>query len=773
MTSIPIKSTGATDWEGPLKSYLKTKYGESANQASHVKDIFRLHNARQIAVISITADEESINNLKSYFKLLVGAAKRFPSLSGTSGSIDWGRLRFSWQDTFTLSTSMTESQDIEFEKANVMFNIAAFESQVAAGAMTIRNFKKAKTSYAFAASCFECLENGINSPNDAHNGAVLLAGKLQYDLSPDALVLFKNLMLGLAGVCLLQQFIQEKTPPEIAQDLDERRGEINDIKLKYYQTLAKVSSSCAEFFNESFLTCKSLSSVVKKQYEKFLEFLKKKYEAIAYYYTGRKRKLEGKLYNPDDHYGFAVGYLERAAKTMKEVMELAKSKKIQQLASYEISSLQSINTEIAEAFKQFRQDNDKIYRVSVPVNSSQYPFVEPYQGIKGTFDDDLFEPPADFFSNLYLPWVKSAEEKFHGLVRGKVFEYRQLTKNKISELRELFNDLEKNSNSISSIPDSLWKKIESQVLALGGVDKLELEGTMNQRKNIEYSQLLESLQEQLNTERDLDEVTRAKYGVVVYSLPPVANAAQQLCKELFRFRSLLLQSRKSDEVVIEKFKANSRYLDLLRKPREELSEFIPNHHDPTTPAYLLNAKVQTMIARLEKKMTEIQEAVMNFEEEGKYLTIVPDLQQEAEPSQRQVAGCLKRGSDRLKLKTDEIDSKLSTLQAEFSLLLDKTAELNKSRTDLNEACRKKKAYLEELDLAVLKFKELQQMVHDGLRFYTDWKSQIEQLRTNIIDFCVTRNTQRLRILSSISEQRQQQLSGFPSPPPFPPPSPSL
>ena len=48
------------------------------------------------------------------------------------------------------------------------------------------------------------------------------------------------------------------------------------------------------------------------------------------------------------------------------------------------------------------------------------------------------------------------------------------------------------------------------------MDKLEAEGTLNQRKNIEYSQLLESLQEQLNTERDSDEATRAEYGVIVY-----------------------------------------------------------------------------------------------------------------------------------------------------------------------------------------------------------------------------------------------------------------
>lgn len=136
MISIPKKTTDEVDWTGPIRNAIAHSYGEDPD--NYGQECANLQRCRQDAVKGAGSDMTG----KSYesmsccqFGPTISAAKDL--LHKYFGQLELLELRFSeirvnfpWRDAFT--NKLTTQTSIAFEKASIIFQIAATHSAIAA-----------------------------------------------------------------------------------------------------------------------------------------------------------------------------------------------------------------------------------------------------------------------------------------------------------------------------------------------------------------------------------------------------------------------------------------------------------------------------------------------------------------------------------------------------------------------------------------------------------------------------------------------------------------
>ncbi|KAG9092612.1 bck1-like resistance to osmotic shock [Ceratobasidium sp. 370] len=116
--SIPKKKTDEVDWTGPIRSLISQSYGE--NPDNYASECAALQRCRQDAVRGAGSDTTARDLLYKYFGQLELLELRFAEI----------RVSFPWHDAFT--GKLTTQTSLAFEKASVIFQIAATHTSIAA-----------------------------------------------------------------------------------------------------------------------------------------------------------------------------------------------------------------------------------------------------------------------------------------------------------------------------------------------------------------------------------------------------------------------------------------------------------------------------------------------------------------------------------------------------------------------------------------------------------------------------------------------------------------
>jgi hypothetical protein len=185
MISIPLKLAKAVDVSRPIANYIQSKY--TAEEVKSTSDsLAKLQQARVNAVSVSSGGPVSEGIILDYYNLLNSIGDRFP-IAETNIKID-----FTWHDIYT--GKKYTSYNIKFEKAAILFNLAAVKSQSAASAEKTSedSIKKCVQEFQEAAGLFEYVQNELAS--------AILDCKSQ-DLSADALTMAKCTMLAQAQSC--------------------------------------------------------------------------------------------------------------------------------------------------------------------------------------------------------------------------------------------------------------------------------------------------------------------------------------------------------------------------------------------------------------------------------------------------------------------------------------------------------------------------------------------------------------------------------------------
>ncbi|TFK85853.1 BRO1-domain-containing protein [Polyporus arcularius HHB13444] len=118
MISIPKKTTEEVDWTGPIRNAIAHSYGEDPD--NYATECANLQRCRQDAVKGAGSDMTAKDLLHKYFGQLELLELRFSEI----------RVNFPWRDAFT--NKLTTQTSIAFEKASIIFQIAATHSAIAA-----------------------------------------------------------------------------------------------------------------------------------------------------------------------------------------------------------------------------------------------------------------------------------------------------------------------------------------------------------------------------------------------------------------------------------------------------------------------------------------------------------------------------------------------------------------------------------------------------------------------------------------------------------------
>ncbi|XP_067144294.1 rhophilin-2-B [Centruroides vittatus] len=220
MIPLGLKETKEIDFEETFKDFILEHYSEdSARYENSIKEFM---NTRQ-AIRTPTRDQSGIQLLFEYYNLLYFVDRRFFSPHRSMG------IYFVWFDSLTGVPSTQKT--VAFEKASILFNIAALYTQIGAKQDRTKGagLDAAVDNFLRAAGMFRYIkDNFSNAPS--------------MDLAPETLEMLTQLMLAQARECLFEKLILtkvEKQGIDACFDVAQEAAKVSDVYSDVHKVISR------------------------------------------------------------------------------------------------------------------------------------------------------------------------------------------------------------------------------------------------------------------------------------------------------------------------------------------------------------------------------------------------------------------------------------------------------------------------------------------------------------------------------------------------------
>ncbi|XP_055951122.1 rhophilin-2-like isoform X1 [Argiope bruennichi] len=214
MVPLGLKETKEIDFKEPFKDFILEHYSEDDSKFDTA--IQQLNQIRQ-AIRTPSRDASGVKMLFHYYNLLYFIDKRFFASHRNLG------LHFEWFDSLTGLPSMQKS--IAFEKASILFNIAALYTQIGAKQDRTKSegMDAAVDNFLRGAGVFHFLKQNFSNPPST-------------DLSPEVLDMLTHLMLGQARECLFEKLVSDSEKRTLHQCLDiaQEAAQVSEVYKQLY-----------------------------------------------------------------------------------------------------------------------------------------------------------------------------------------------------------------------------------------------------------------------------------------------------------------------------------------------------------------------------------------------------------------------------------------------------------------------------------------------------------------------------------------------------------
>ncbi|KAI9230501.1 MAG: BRO1-like domain-containing protein [Piptocephalis tieghemiana] len=328
--NAPIKRTDEVDWPGPLKKWIAASYQDDPE--TYAEECLTLHRLRQ-DMRGSGNDPTGRDLLYRYYGQLEFLDLRFP--------VDEAHVRvsFTWYDAF--SRRSTTQHSLAYEKACVLFNLAAVLSAI--GSSQVRSLQEgsasatAYRSFQAAAGLFTYInDNFLHAPTS--------------DLHKETVKTLASLMLSQAQECMLEK----------------SSGKSARLQHRLASWLASSYSSIADSLTEGL----SSRGVFERPWPPLARAKAKYYGAMANQHAATIATNEGK-------YGEAVARLDLATSLAKEAVSQASfiwfinsSGGPPTLPADATTALtectKGLHAQLSSALAAATRDNDLVYHSSVP-----------------------------------------------------------------------------------------------------------------------------------------------------------------------------------------------------------------------------------------------------------------------------------------------------------------------------------------------------------------------------------------------------------------------
>ena len=743
MKSLDLKETESVDFDA-LGDYIVEHYGES--KENFEDEIKQLNNLRE-NIKGVNKDISGRDLLLKYYGQLEYTELRFPlNENGV-------KVHFSWKDT--ISETIVRQYSIAYEKASVLFNIAALQTNIAStqDRFSESGLKSACNYFQRAAGTLSYLsENFMHAPT--------------VDMSREVLTYLTCFLLAQAQECFWEKSVLDKKSRAIISRLAQHTS-------KYY-------ANCIDILGGS-----SFASRLEKTWSGLSAMKKVHFASVAQYHMAI-------ACHEKDAYGEEIARLSKALELADEAMSMTKKWAGSLPGTVEAIKMNHnlINTRKSSAEK----DNDSIYHELVP-DVESLDDIEELDMVKATpFSRDLREVSGkDIFSRLIPISVHEASSMYSE-------ELAQIQR-QITELISVKNEELESAMSSMGLPDDIlsYGLTPSLPLNISSLCKIV-------RKDYNMSTLKEMFAELAGLSNrcsgTLNEVDIAlkncdQQGEAMHynygSLWEPSTAIRDLEGELLRIkqevdhhRSTLSKASESDGGLSALLEKHAKNIELLGGSDSEIVSHIP------TPSLMDTSVDEAAVARLRElcgKVELMKDQRRELEKKLKKQLAGDDITSqlvyyEKRKNQRDAFFASERAKHDPIL--EQINQNLEAQVQILDVITEENGKFRSSRLSERDIDSEKEMFLQSLKDSFEAASNICKNLKSGLGFYKQFVDVIDDFAADGYAVCskiiklrndLSNELENQNVLhKEASHQASAQLSmssvnSIPEPPPLPPMSP--
>ncbi|KAH7951242.1 hypothetical protein HPB52_006991 [Rhipicephalus sanguineus] len=688
--AVPLKKTSEVDIIKPLANVISAYYSTADDPSNYNEALTELNKLRMNATWrTLDKHESSLDIMYRYYDQLTSLESKVPP-----NDI---QIPFKWKDAFDKGgffsgTASLTLSSLSYEKLCILFNIAAMQSQIAAGmGADISDDEGLKTCAKYfqqASGIFQQMKHC--APNVHHD--------LTPDLEADTVSALQALMLAQAQ----ESFFRKATADKMKDMI-----------------IAKVASQCEELYGDAAkqMGRDSLKSIWDREWLPIVVSKQAAFGAIAQYH-------QALLCHANKNVGEELARLQHA-------MDLMKTSEAQAGPSHESCSDALTYLQLFCSFycHMALLDGKKKYSCTGSCAFSL------------TWLDSFF---SDLFSALLPVSVSQAVQKFEvrktEIVNGEIARLRQQTQFLNGVLASMNLPAALEDTTGNSLPPSIRDKAEA-VRAKGGIQAI--------RKLIsDLPVLLERNREILNEEEEeSDRELRAQFRER-WTRSPSEKLNEPLRNSLAKYKEIMRVATEADKTVQEKFQKHQRHIELLSASDGELQNGIPSGNPTASNSPCvqrlrqLMEEVETIKAEREAIESELKSSTLDMK--PKFLAALTQdgsineqalsvemLGEAYGPLQKQVSESI--------AKEQQVVQSIQAANAEFCQ--EKQGSGGNNREDV----------LKDLAAAHDMYMELTANLEEGTKFYNDLTQILLAFQNKISDFCFARKTEKEELMKHLQQ----------------------
>ncbi|CAG7817435.1 unnamed protein product [Allacma fusca] len=651
------------------------------------------------------------------------------------------QIPFKWKDAFDKGSifggkvSLTVAS-LGYEKACVLFNIAAMQSQIA----SLHRISDTDEELKSSARLFQ-LSSGIFG--HLKSAASVMGGQEPTpDLNPETLSALSTLMLAQAQEVFVTKAIQDKMKDAIVAKLCAQAEELYADSMRQLQ-----KDTVKHLWDKEWLP-----TVAGKQ----AAFL-----ALGHFFQAQVNATNKKI-------GEQIARLSHSIETFK----------IAQQRSGNPNFFSDYANKASRLLAEAKKDNDFIYHERIP-ESGSLAAIEKVQSARLAKPLPVGERLSTNFKDLFDELVPVA---VHQAMASCDVRKTEMTNSRIGQLREatqLLNSilaslnlphaLEDSQSSSSEVPQSLIEKSQTIVDAGGSAGLNQLINEMPElvQRNKE---ILDESERLLREEEESDDQLRGQLKEK-WTRTPSSKLNGTFKTNAARYREIINNALTADEVVRGKFNSHQQAIEVLGGGQAALLQFLPRdgssmkaQGSQAARDALKQLMIQVETLRGEREVLEARIKNMNFDLKSPFLSALaqdgaidePNLSTELlghafSPLERQVKDSLEK-------------------QESLVVAIQQNSDEYFGRRDLTkDNASQRDQVMRQLAEGFDAFTDLQNNVREGTKFYNDLTQLLLAFQNKISDFCFARKTEKEELLKDVTRSASNVPAQQPVPPARPPP----
>lgn len=716
MLAVHCKRGEDTDLKGPLRKFVQANY--SPHDAEECADDLEAVAGWRKALVTQSGSPESLRDtLVKYYKALCAIETRFP-LSKDKEHVN---VTFTWYDAFKPSKKVGQV-NIHFEKAAVLFNLAATLSQIAIASdrSDAQGVKDACKYFQESAGALQYLKDHV---------AMKAENPRPVDISPECVTMLEKLMLSQAQEIFYEKAVADGKTAGVVAKLGKQTAILYDEVFRALTT----NPTLAAHFDKSWPS----HAIAKSQY----------YDIQACYKQGLGHYEKSEI-------GPAIVYMRKAMLIIEDAKKNARMVH-QDMAD----NLKLLERDCMTSLSKYEKENNTVYLERLPSADALVPIVGA-QLVKSTVPEFLTsKTPSEVFTSVvpdtsaralsrYTDMVDTTARELLDRLAGSSDDAR--IKLRQWELPDLLVALD--SGSAAGLPDALRADLEELSKHNGSLTHLnDISVQIGEcRRQAEAS--LASAEDMLKGEAKEDAELRDQFKER-WKRPPSEGLTAMLWERIAGYRANLKQAAESDNKIQQKMSASAVKLENMTlegasgsMPRLQAPMMSVDDMEPATVVAALRTGLQ-QLDTIGAHRAGLEESLKEMKTKD---DILPKLMASSDDHDalfaKEIAKYqpIKELVEKNCAAQDQCLASLHQNQERFMQLY--------GVTDWRAACSKA---ANDVRVTMNLYKELRDNLSEGMRFYLQLQEVIGTLVQHCGDYCLTRRIQRDDLLEDLRRQTDQ------------------